>query len=181
MNHRRVNMGDTWRVLRGSRRGIRVRKQRLSDVGAATPVDVASTYAKKSAKKTGYYMEPGPWVYRWDARSANIMIVLTPTSTQRKSLARGSKAWSAILNAVATGKAKKIEAETVIKLEKRIRAEAKAAPTERVVTYSDDASNDADVLAKQAGIMGDLPDWWPWAAGGVAAAIGAILLLGRRR
>ena len=185
MNQRRQGLGDTWAVRYGSRRGIQVgrRGYRSGSAASVEPVKIRTSWNgpdlgnKSKAIKTGFYKERGPWVYHGNARTTAITILLSPTSIAKKSVTPGSKAWSAILNAITTGKARAITTTQFKALKENQRAGQVEARNPRATSrptspsYEPAASVEKTVNYPVEAKTSLIPSWAPWAAGGLVAAL----------
>jgi len=150
--------------------------------GALTKSEVQAEDDAAGKITAGYYMEPGPWVYRYDTSTKNVTLVMSPTSTTPKQVANGSTAYDAIVAVIQNGKAKRISAVKVKKLRGKAHATPSASSRLSTVTTDIQIGPSAVAEAKQSGGTGTaldaIPTWWLWVMGaGVAVSVLGILFI----
>lgn len=134
------------------------------------------------AKKlvTGYYMEAGPYVYRYNVGAETIDLVISPKSTKARPVAKDSAAYTAILKKLKAGGAKLITADEVKTMRNKVSAAAAPKP-KRAAAHAHEEAVEVAPLPTAAppknSFLDSLPGWAPYAAGGVILSVIASALL----
>ena len=136
-------------------------------------------WAGPGALKLGYYMEAGPYVYRYNPGAESIDLVISPKSTKARPVAKGSAAYTAILKKLKAGGMKFISADEVKTMRSKVTTVA-APKAARVAAHAHEEI--AEVAPPpppppKTSFLDNLPGWAPYAAGGVILSVIASALL----
>lgn len=155
----------------------------ITDAGADRAADQKEQKAVAATPKrprTGSYLD-GDYVYFYNAGTDDLYIVLSPKSADRKPVASGSAAYTAIMAAIRNQKAVQISANRVKELRAARGGGRKAPAPKRVAAHAHEEIAEVapppPVTPPKTSFLDSLPGWAPYAAGGVILSVIASAVL----